>query len=209
MKKISTVAVITDDQFFRDASAYFLAQQNYAVLDLGQEEQEIHAQLLHQRPDLVILHTGGVSAQGACALRCIHEHNLPTKTVTYTTDAGSPPQPLHAYLTRADGLEAMLRCVAVLEGGHAPAQPVPPAVPVPDPLAQLTPQEIKVLALIGRGLGSSQMASQLFVSPHTIKNHKTNITRKLAIASGRNLLTVALALRNHPALAISLNSINQ
>ena len=206
MKKMSTVAVITDDQFFRDTSAYFLAQQNYAVLDLGREEHEIHAQLLHQRPDLVILHTGCVSAQGACALRCIHEHNLPTKTLAYTTDTSAPQVPLHAYLTRADGLEAMLRCVAVLEGGHAPA---PPAAPGPDPLAVLTPQEIKVLALIGRGLGSGQMASLLFVSPHTIKNHKTNITRKLAIASGRNLLTVALALRNHPALTQCLNAINQ
>ena len=209
MKRISTVAVITDDQFFRDASAYFLAQQNYAVLDLGREEQEIQAQLLHQRPDLVILHTGEVSAQGACALRCIQEHNLPTKTVTYTNVANNHPLPLHACLTRADGLEAMLRCVAVLEGGHAPVHPTPATPPAPDPLAVLTPQEIKVLALIGQGLGSTQMACQLFVSPHTIKNHTTNITRKLAIASGRNLLTVALALRNHPALAGSLNSANQ
>ncbi|GAA4392640.1 hypothetical protein [Hymenobacter koreensis] len=88
MKKICTVAVITDDQFFRDASTYFLAQQNYAVLDLGQAEHEIHAQLLHQRPDLLILHTGH---QGACALRCIHEHNLPTKTVAYTDAVGQPP----------------------------------------------------------------------------------------------------------------------
>ncbi|GAB2963095.1 hypothetical protein GCM10027048_34880 [Hymenobacter coalescens] len=206
MKKISTVAVITDDEFFRDASTYFLAQQNYAVLDIGQEEHEIRAQLLHQRPDLVILRTGRVSAQGACALQCIYEHNLPTKTVAYT-DAGEAPTALHAYLTRADGLEALLRCVAVLEGGHAasaaPAHPAP-ATTAPDPLAVLSAQERKVLALIGRGLSSGQMAEQLFVSTHTIKNHKTNITRKLAMASGRDLLTVALALRDHPALLSAL-----
>ena len=208
MKKISTVAVITDDQFFRDASAYFLSRQNYTVLDLGQEEHEIQAQLLHQRPDLVILHTGYVSAQGACALRCIYEHNLPTKTVVYTNDAGGDLRgSLHAYLTRADGLEAMLRCVAVLEGGHAAGLAAEP--PPADLLAVLTPQELKILALIGRGLGNVQMAARLFVSTHTIKNHKTNITRKLAVAHGRDLLTVALTLRDHPALSKALHSIGQ
>ena len=195
--------------FFGMPPRIFSPKQHYAVLDLGQEEHEIYAQMLCQRPDLVILHTGRVSVQGACALRCIHEHNLSTKTVTYTTDASFRSVPLHAYLTRADGLGAMLRYVAVLEGGHAPVCPAPLAAPVPDPLAILTPQEIKVLALIGQGLGSGQIADQLFVSPHTIKNHKTNITRKLAVASGRNLLTVALTLRHHPALAPILNSSNQ
>ncbi|RTQ45902.1 response regulator transcription factor [Hymenobacter gummosus] len=208
MSKISTVAVITDDEFFRDASAYFLAQQNYAVLNIGPDEQEIRTQLLHQRPDLVIVRTRR-GPQSTCALQCIHEHNLPTRTVAYTDAAADQaPTPRHAYLTRADGLEALLRCVAVLEGGHAATAPAaaPTAAAAPDPLAVLGSQERKVLALIGRGLSAKQMAEQLFVSTHTIKNHKTNITRKLAVASGRDLLTVALALREHPALKSALMS---
>lgn len=195
MPKIRTIAVITNDQFFRDASTYFLSQQQYAVLDIGQDEQEICVQLLHQRPDLVILHTGSGSALGTCALRCIAEHQLLTKTLAYCDEASKPPALLHASLTRADGLDAMLRCVAMLEG--APTAPAPLAAPVPNPLAVLTPQELKVLAMIGQGWGSGQMAEQLFVSMHTIKNHKSNIKRKLAVASGRELLSIALTLRSH------------
>lgn len=205
MQKISTIAVITDDQFFRDASTYFLSQR-YTVLDIGQNEQEIYVQLPQQRPDFVILHTGYSSRQGACLMRCIAEYRLPTKILAYCDEASQQSALLHASLARTDGLDAMLRSVALLEGS-----PVQPAQSMPDPLAVLSPQELKVFAMIGQGLGSSQMAGQLFVSMHTIKNHKTNIKRKLAVANSREILAIALVMRNHSGQTktIITNKINK
>lgn len=206
MQKISTVAIITDDMFFWEAASYFLAQQHHVVLELGQEEHEIWAQLLNQCPDFVILHAGCGSVQGACVLRCIHEHELPIQTVAYTSDPDVHPGSRHICLSRTDGLYAMLRCVTVREDAQLAGVAVPPIsaptlIPaLPDPLAALTPQEFKVLAMIGSGLSSIQIADRLFVSKHTIKNHKTNITRKLSVASARSLLAVALKQRNHPKI---------
>jgi DNA-binding NarL/FixJ family response regulator len=203
MIQIRTVAIIADNQFFRESAAYFLAQHHYVVLDLGPNEAEVEQQLLRQRPDCLLLHTCCSSGPGASALRCIREHHLATKTIAYGLSAAASPVPLHGYLTPADGLAAMFRCVAVLGNGATDAAPPRPAVPAAtlDRLAGLTSQELKILALIGKGLGSSQLADELFVSKHTIKNHKTNITRKLAVTSCRDLLPVALALHNHPSLA--------
>ena len=199
---IKTVAIIADSQFFFESAAYFLAQQHYEVLDLGPRETEV-AQLLRQRPDCLLLHTCCSSGPGAGALRCIQEHQLATKTIAWGLSAAASPVPLHGYLTPADGLAAMLRCVAVLGSGATDAAPPCPAIGAATlgRLALLTPQELKILHLIGKGMGSSQLADELFVSKHTIKNHKTNITRKLAFTSSRDLLTLALALRNHPGQA--------
>ena len=188
MKKNTTIIIITDDQFFRDAATYFLNQRHYEVLSVV--ESGFCAQLLAHHPDLVILHIRDLNIQRARILRCIQEHSLPTKMIIYTTNSAPPQAPNRLFLTPADGLEALLACVATLEGIAASKLPAPLAAAAA--LTTLIPQERNVLAQIGRGLGSDQIAASLFVSKHTIKNHKTNITRKLSIAKGRDLLPVAL-----------------
>lgn len=45
----------------------------------------------------------------------------------------------------------------------------------------LTARELDVLCLIGQGLTNLEIAKELFISPHTVKNHVTNIYRKLGI----------------------------
>ncbi len=46
-------------------------------------------------------------------------------------------------------------------------------------LSLLTPREREVLRLIALGLSNGEIASTLFISQHTAKNHVSNIYRKL------------------------------
>lgn len=46
-------------------------------------------------------------------------------------------------------------------------------------LSLLTPREREVLKLIAQGLSNGEIASTLFISQHTVKNHVSNIYRKL------------------------------
>jgi DNA-binding CsgD family transcriptional regulator len=46
-------------------------------------------------------------------------------------------------------------------------------------LNSLTIQEKKILYLVSLGFKSQQIAEKLFISPHTVKNHKSNICIKL------------------------------
>ena len=66
----------------------------------------------------------------------------------------------------------------------------------PDPttaarrLEALTKREIDILTHVGRGQSNSQIAQDLFLSPHTVKTHVSRIMAKLA-ARDRSQLVVA------------------
>ncbi|MFC0211602.1 response regulator transcription factor [Paenibacillus chartarius] len=49
------------------------------------------------------------------------------------------------------------------------------------PLEGLTSRERQVLRLVAKGLGNQQIAEQLFISVHTVKNHLTHIFGKLGV----------------------------
>lgn len=60
------------------------------------------------------------------------------------------------------------------------------------PVERLTDRELEVFRLIGEGLTSSAIASQLFLSTHTIDTHRENIKRKLGVANAGELTRAAV-----------------
>lgn len=53
-------------------------------------------------------------------------------------------------------------------------------------LAQLSEQEINILKLIAQQKTSSEIASMLFISPKTVANHRSNISKKLDLGGVQN-----------------------
>lgn len=56
----------------------------------------------------------------------------------------------------------------------------------------ITVHERKILSLIANGLQNKQIAEQLFISPHTVKNHKSKLMVKLDLNSTIDLYKYAL-----------------
>jgi RNA polymerase sigma factor (sigma-70 family) len=64
-----------------------------------------------------------------------------------------------------------------------------PAQEVPDEcLLELTPREREVVDLIGKGLSNQEIASELFISVGTVKNHVHNILQKLEVNSRHDVV---------------------
>lgn len=96
------------------------------------------------------------------------------------------------YVLKEANQEEMLRAIrAVAEGGavFGPAiarrlvgfflNPQSASVPV---LPELTEREREILNLIARGGNNAQIAQRLVLSPHTVRNHISNIFSKLQVA---------------------------
>ena len=61
-----------------------------------------------------------------------------------------------------------------------------------DPLAVLTKQERRILALVGAGMTNRQIADQLFLVEKTVRNHLTRILAKLNVSRRTQAALVAV-----------------
>ena len=64
-----------------------------------------------------------------------------------------------------------------------------------DPLASLSEQERKVLALIGEGLTNREIATRLFLAEKTVKNYVSNVLAKLGLQRRTQVAVLATELR--------------
>lgn len=58
--------------------------------------------------------------------------------------------------------------------------------------ATLTDRELEIFQMLGRGLGTLQIASQLHISPRTVDAHRNNIRMKLALPDAAAVLREAV-----------------
>lgn len=64
-----------------------------------------------------------------------------------------------------------------------PVSVVPPVEPAKTPWDSLTPAELRVAQLVGKGVTNRQVAEQLCLSPHTVNSHLRQVFRKLGVRS--------------------------
>ncbi|WP_319541526.1 response regulator transcription factor [uncultured Pseudodesulfovibrio sp.] len=63
-----------------------------------------------------------------------------------------------------------------------------------DPYATLTPREQEVMRKLAEGMTAKEVAEELFISPKTVENHRTNLMKKLGLKSTVELVRYAARL---------------
>jgi DNA-binding NarL/FixJ family response regulator len=58
----------------------------------------------------------------------------------------------------------------------------PKPAPASEAFPELTPREVEILDLIARGLNNQEIASRLYLSQKTVRNHVSNVFLKLQVA---------------------------
>jgi DNA-binding NarL/FixJ family response regulator len=104
----------------------------------------------------------------------------------------------HGYLTKEEGTEKAIEAIHwIVQGKKYFSQNVMAKIMSADFLGdgvsieRLSDRELEVLDLIGRGLGSRQIADRLHLSIKTIESHREHIKSKLNLASATELTKYA------------------
>lgn len=151
-------------------------------------------------PDVAILDLDLPDGSGIEAIRRLAESAPATAVLVLTvsdaeedlTDAvlaGS-----RGYLLKDAPIESIVAGVRAVAGGEAILSPRVAATILARmratgrrravrPEEQLTPRELEVLRLVASGKDNGEIAAELFISPHTAKNHISSILGKLHVAN--------------------------
>jgi two-component system, NarL family, response regulator DevR len=192
-----TLLVVDDHEVVRQGLVALLGRRPgfQVVAEAGTVAEAIDAARRFQ-PDLVIMDVRLPDGSGVEACREIRAE-LPETRVVMLTSYPDEDAVLSAIVAGASGyLLKQVRArdlVSALEAVARGESLLDPAVTgrvldrvrriatasEPDELAQLTPQEQKILLLVAEGMTNKEIAAEVFLSDKTIKNYVSSILAKL------------------------------
>jgi DNA-binding NarL/FixJ family response regulator len=196
------VLVADDQPLMRTAYDMTLrAEEDIELVGEAADGEEAIEQARMLQPDVILMDVRMPVRDGVEATRIIGEAQPATKILILTTfdfdeyvveglRAGAsgfllkdvrPDELVQAIriVARGDALLAPSVTRRLLEAVGPALEPMRPKRV--DPLSSLTESEIRVLALVGRGLSNDEIAEQLFVAESTVRTHLRHILDKLSL----------------------------
>ena len=167
------------------------------VADVENGQEAIKAYRKH-RPDIVVLDLRLQGLSGIETLRTLREEFKNARILVFSSFAKGEEiyQAMKAgasgFVMKEMPLERLLVAIRAVHEGE---QYIPPeiAVRVGERLpAQLSPRELDVLQMLGRGLSNKEIGAQLGVVEGTVKIHITNIFGKLGVTDRTKALLTAI-----------------
>lgn len=194
--------LVDDQQIIRQGLRSLLeAKPDLEVVGEAENGQQAIALVAAVHPDVVLMDVRMPVMDGVAATRQICQQFSPTKVLVLTTfdDDEYVAQAMRVgasgYLlkdTHSDDLALAIRAIqkgytqmgpGLLEKAIAVPPPPLPAQPpqLPPELAGLTTREREVLKLIVAGASNREIATILYISERTVKNHITHILSQLNV----------------------------
>lgn len=191
--------VIDDHPLFREALRRALSsgQNGMDVQEAGTLDEASKLLTADPQIDLVLLDLKMPGANGMSALMQLRSHHpaIPVIIVSATDEASTIRNAMElgasGYVPKSQPIEVVRIAVEAVLAGNLWTPPeidlsVGAKTETSDlvkRLAALTPQQVKVLRMLGEGLLNKQIAFQLGVSEATIKAHVSAILQKLGVDS--------------------------
>jgi DNA-binding NarL/FixJ family response regulator len=194
------VLVADDHALFRHGlKAMFASVPHYEVVGEAATGAEALEKIRKTHPHIVLMDIQMPLMNGIEATRRIVEAHPRTEVVMLTMfgDEDSVFAAMRAgargYVLKGADEQEVLKVVEAVKKGEAHFGPeiakrlmsffsAPKGVPSSQAFPELTSREVEVLDLIARGRSNTEIATQLYVSPKTIRNHISNIFTKLQVA---------------------------
>jgi DNA-binding NarL/FixJ family response regulator len=207
------VVVVDDHELFRTGLQELLEEEGIDVVGAACDGEGALELVADRAPDVVLMDLDLPGLSGVETTRLIAQNSPLTRVLvlTISADEESVVDAIAAgacgYLLKGTTIESL---VAGIEAAVAGDSVVSPAIAAKlfervrmeassarqngEALRQLSERELEIIKLIAAGLRNSQIAEELLISPHTVRNHVANIFAKLQVHS--RLEIAACAIRN-------------
>jgi two-component system, NarL family, response regulator LiaR len=204
MTELIRVLVADDHDLFRIGLASALATREdievVAQASGGRMAVRLAAEL---RPDVILMDLRMPAVDGLEATRQILEADPSARVIALTMAAGDADVAaaitagVSGYLIKDSPIDDVITAIRAAVSGTAWLSPRAAravldrmrrehveAGPAPESVSEeLSPRELQVLELVARGLGNDKIASELYISPCTAKNHVSSILAKLELTN--------------------------
>ena len=186
------VLIIEDDKILRDSFTYIVnTSERFAVVGAYEQSEDAMSELGRTRPEIILMDIELPGMSGVEATLKIKEifPSIEIIIVTAFDDSELVFSALKSgasgYITKSSNYLQLISAMnEIIEGGAPMSSRIAKMVIHNfhlNPLSPLTKREKQVLTLMSVGKTYSQISSQLFVSPQTIKTHIRNIYEKLRV----------------------------
>jgi DNA-binding NarL/FixJ family response regulator len=197
----STRVLVADDHtLFRYGLKAMLANaEGFEVVGEASTGEEVVEKVAQTRPDIVLMDIQMPGINGIEATRRVLERDpsVGVVVVTMFEDDDSVFAAMRAgargYVLKGADAEEVLKVVAAVADGEAHFGPQiarrlmgffsapKPAAPS-EAFPELTAREAEVLDLIAQGCNNAEIASRLYLSQKTVRNHVSSVFLKLQVA---------------------------
>jgi DNA-binding NarL/FixJ family response regulator len=219
-----TVIVADDHPLFRTAIKEALEAEQGGTKFLEASSFESLQELVDQQQevDLVLLdlHMPGVSGFAGLVYLCKRYPSVPVVIISANEDPVVIRRALEhgaaGFIPKSSSIDTITQAISAILMGEiwAPAAREDPGavgnaseLELAERMAQLTPQQFKVLMMMSQGLLNKQIAYELGVSEATIKAHVTAIMNKLGVTNRTQAVLAANRLAvNNPNSALQADS---
>ena len=162
----------------------------------GAQAVELHRQ---HRPDITLMDMRMPGTSGQEAIVAIRAEQPQARIIALSTYGGDEEirralnSGVRAYLTKDVLHDELIRAIHAVHAGETYLPPsIRAALEASSLPASLSARELDVLALIVKGHGNKQIAYNLGIAEHTVKNHVKSILSKLGVADRTQAATAAI-----------------
>lgn len=205
MKKIK-ILVADDHPMLREGLVAVLdTQEDFEVVGEASDGAEVVKLVGELLPDVILLDLEMPGTDGVAALERLRDAGTEARTIVFTaydTDErilGSLRAGARGYLLKGASRQEIFSAIRTVHAGGTLLQSDVTSKLLAsmsrderrEEVEPLTPRELEVLALLGRGQKNAEIAGQLFITERTVKFHVSSLMRKLGAENRTETVSIA------------------
>jgi DNA-binding NarL/FixJ family response regulator len=200
------VLIVDDHQMFASSLAHALrAEPDLVIVGQASTLAEARARLAAEAPDVVLLDHRLPDGDGVSALESLRALRPSARVVVLTASASdrvlvaAMEAGAAGFIAKTQPLDDVIAAVRAAAQGESVVSPKLLARLLPrlhrQPAASstaLTDREREILDQLALGLSNADIAAQMTLSVHTVRNHVANLSSKLGAHSKLEVLAIAV-----------------